>query len=572
MPIRLLPPDVVGKIAAGEVVERPASVVKELVENSLDAGATQVAIEVQGGGVRLIRVSDNGSGIPNDEVELALQRHATSKITGVDDLERIKTLGFRGEALASIAAVAELDILTSAQGEKSGVLVRAKGESVEKEAAGRPQGTTVTIRNLFRNFPARLKFLRSEASENGQIAHVVSEYALSFPEVRFSLTVDGRALMRTSGTGSLRNALAEVYGAATAQQMVAIKDEDAAPVTRLSALPLPKVTGFVSAPSLSRSNRMAFSFFVNRRWVQSRLLSRAVEEGYRSLLPSGRYPIVAMNIAIPPSELDVNIHPAKTEIRFKNEQVLFGAVSRAVRRTLSVGPPPEVVPKAFSPATAAASASRPLLPREEMVELAVTPPVPVEASAPRLPILRVVGQVSNCYIIAEGPEGLYLIDQHAAHERVLYEKISAQHASHQVEKQGLLEPVALELTPQEEEVIGAERERLAEFGFDLEPFGGKSYLLRAVPAMLPRAEVATAVKEALAALTGGEGSNGSQERLAMSIACHSAVRAGQTLSLKEMHELLRQLEQAKMPRTCPHGRPTMVHLSSARLEKEFGRT
>ncbi|MEE8637236.1 MAG: DNA mismatch repair endonuclease MutL, partial [Dehalococcoidia bacterium] len=305
MPIKVLATEVASKIAAGEVVERPASVVKELIENSLDAGATQVAVEGQGGGVELIKVSDNGAGIPAAELELAFHRYATSKIGDLADLERISSLGFRGEALPSIAVVAEVEISTQTSSDPVGsYMYLRKGEVLRTESRARPQGTTITMRRLFRYFPARLKFLKSTNTENSHIAHLVSQYALAFPEVKFSLILDKRASLRTTGNGDLREVVNEIYGSDVAQRMLKVEQEDG----------LVKVSGLASPPSLARSNRNYLSFFVNRRWIRSPLLTRATEEAYRGLLMDGRHPMVVIDISLPTQELDVNIHPSKAQI------------------------------------------------------------------------------------------------------------------------------------------------------------------------------------------------------------------------------------------------------------------
>ncbi|MCX8125930.1 MAG: DNA mismatch repair endonuclease MutL, partial [Dehalococcoidia bacterium] len=322
MPIQTLPPEVVAKIAAGEVIERPASVVKELIENSLDAGATQIIIEVQDGGVGLVRVADNGSGIPREELGLIGNRHVTSKISTVADLEKINTLGFRGEALASIAAVAELEVLTRTEAETAGTrVVLDKGAIIQQESQARTRGTTVTMRYLFRYFPARLKFLRSSATESGHITNLVTQYAFAFPEVKFSLTIDNRPVIRTPGTGQLRDVVSEIYGIDAARQMLAIDGED----TTLT------VNGLISPPSLSRSTKNYLSFFVNRRWVRSPLLTRAVEQAYTGWLTSDKHPIVIVNLNLPPQDLDVNVHPRKAEVKFRQEMAVFSAVEKAIK-------------------------------------------------------------------------------------------------------------------------------------------------------------------------------------------------------------------------------------------------
>jgi DNA mismatch repair protein MutL len=570
MPIRILSPDVASRIAAGEVVERPASVVKELLENSLDAGATQIAIEVQGGGVRLMRVVDNGAGIPPEEVDLAFERFATSKVATADDLEGISSLGFRGEALPSIAAVSEVTMVTRSRDELSGVFVNIKdGAILEKAKRGCPIGTTVTVRNLFRNVPARLKFLKSSSTENGHISNLVAQYSLAFPEVRFTLLIEGRTSFRSTGSGNLREVLGAVYGLDVSKAMLQIETKEGADPL------LPGVAGFVSPITLTRASRSYLSFFVNRRWVQNRMLSYALEEAYRGLLMVGRHPIAVINISLPPQDLDVNVHPTKNEVRFRNERDIFSAVQKAVRNTLTAQAPmptldtlPQPQPVSASPAERLPTfAARP---EEAVTRTPLATPHPAEPVAKSLPILRVVGQMANTYVIAEGPDGMYLIDQHAAHERVLFEKISNERSRRAVEIQGLLQPVPVELTVRQQELMESQAEALSEYGFGIEHFGERTYLVRSVPALLSGQNVAQSLVEVLDFLAEGEKGD-RREEIAISLACHGAVRAGQALSHEEMRDLIRQLEQASQPRTCPHGRPTMIHLSSSQLEKNFGR-
>jgi DNA mismatch repair protein MutL len=562
MPIRALDPQIVARIAAGEVVERPASVVKELVENSLDASASQISIEVRAGGVSIIRVTDNGAGIPPAEVGLAFDRYATSKIGSLEDLESISSLGFRGEALPSIAAVAQVDMVTCAAGEKVGTYLSLVGGTiVGRRSQGRSQGTTVTVRNLFRKVPARLKFLKSVATENSHIANVVSQYALAFPEVKFSLFIDGRVVLRTPGSGRLIDSTVEVYGVEVAGNMIELKGEATAPS--------PQVAGMVGSPRVSRSGWGYLSFFVNRRWVNSRLLARAVEEAYHGLLMAGKHPIAIINISLPAQEVDVNIHPTKSEVKFSNEHAVFSAVHRAVRQALAEQMP---VPEVEAVAKELVSPSPPrqaiLTP---IADTGYSPPSSPPTPAISLPVLRVMGQLDNNYIIAEGPDGLYLIDQHAAHERVLFERIEHQRLQKEIEVQGLLEPMTLEVSPRQEAVLGSHCQDLAEFGFAIEPFGDRTFLVRAVPALLYKKDWAGMLKELLDSLPEGD-KGGWVKGVARSMACHSAVRAGQALTDAEMRELVRQLEQTATPNTCPHGRPTMIHLSSGQLKKEFGRT
>jgi DNA mismatch repair protein MutL len=555
MPIKVLATEVISKIAAGEVVERPASVVKELIENSLDAGANQIAVEAQGGGVELIKVSDNGTGIPAPELELAFQRYATSKIGNLDDLEKISSLGFRGEALPSIAAVAEVEILTQTSSETVGSYIYLKkGVVIRRESRARPQGTTVTVRRLFRYFPARFKFLKSANTENSHIAHLVSQYALAFPEVKFNLVLDKRLSLRTAGNGDLREAVSEIYGSDIAQRMLKTEQKDS----------LAKISGLTSPPSLTRSNRNYLSFFVNHRWVHSPLLTRATEEAYHGLLMDGQHPIAVINISLPPQELDVNIHPAKAQIKFCHEQAVFSSVQKSIEKTLARTPIASSKAVPLSVSSGQWQSPRMIMDNEPTFVVAQLPTL-------ELPVLRVLGQLANTYIIAEGPDGLYLIDQHAAHERILYDRILEQWSQKEVEIQGLLQPITIEFSPREEETLKASKEFLTEFGFTIDPFGNRSYLIRAIPALVARANIIEIISALLDSLASRERLNPWEEKIAQSLACHGAIRAGQQLSNEEMRELIKQLEQTKQPRACPHGRPTMIHLSAHQLEKEFGR-
>ncbi len=570
MPIKVLDKEVVARIAAGEVVERPASVVKELVENSLDAGSSQISVEVRGGGVSLIRVTDNGTGIPAKEVELAFDRYATSKIGDLEDLDSISSLGFRGEALPSIAAVAQVEVVACAVGESVGTYLNLKdGVVIDQGSRGRSQGTTVTVRSLFAKVPARLKFLKSPATENSHIADVVSRYALAFPEVKFTLSIDGRENLRTPGNGRLIDSGIEVYGLEVARNMLEInRDKEWEGEATVSS---PVVTGLIGSPAVSRSNRGYLSLFVNRRWVNSRMLAWAVEEAYHGLLMQGKHPVAIINISILQKEIDINVHPTKTEVKFQNEHLVFGAVQKAVRRTLIDQMP---VPKIEEVATTYRVSSKPRRVSWPSAtggsSLFTSPPAPSQTPAVSLPELRVLGQLLSSYIIAEGPDGLYLIDQHAAHERILFEQIKHQRSRQEIEIQGLLVPVTLEINPKQEEALNSCYENLAEFGFSIEPFGDRTYLVRAVPALFYNKDWAGMVRELLDSLTGGDKGDW-VESVAITMACHSAIRAGQTLTDGEMGELIQQLEQAAIPNTCPHGRPTMIRLSSGQLKREFGR-
>jgi len=568
--IRILPPEVSVLIAAGEVVERPASVVKELIENSLDAGASQVSIEVRQGGLSLIRVTDNGKGIPSGDLALAVHRYATSKVTLAQDLARITTLGFRGEALPSIAAVADVEMLSRPADAVAATYLRLlDGNPVEQGTRGAPVGTTVTVLHLFAKQPARRKFMRSPSAENQQIASLVSQYALAYPEARFSLRLEGRQGLLTSGSGKLADAVVSVYGAEVAAAMLPMRWPLDGERTTM------KVSGMAGPPHISRASRGYVSLFVNRRWVQNRRLIFAVEEAYSGLLTTGRHPIAIVDLRLPHEEVDVNVHPTKAEVRFRQEKEAFATVQRAVRQALLEQAPVPSLPSAAGAAVAQPTAPEetpPLWQRALEAEGQSKTAAGTAAPPPKvsLPMLRVVGQIGNTYIVAEGPEGIYLIDQHAAHERVLFEEIRAARQRRALDAQGLLEPAIVEVSPQQKEIILAYYEALSDHGFQLEPFGERTYLVRAIPAVLTGTDLSRAFAEFVDTLS-EEAAPDQQDRVAFSLACHAAVRAGQSLTLEEMRELIRRLEQAEVPHTCPHGRPTMIHMSTALLEKEFRR-
>ena len=573
-------------VAAGEVIERPASVVKELVENSIDAGATEISVEIQGGGVELIRVADNGVGIPYDEVELAFQRFATSKLSVAEDLDAIATLGFRGEALPSIASVSQVTMVTRHADADSGARLEVLESQVKaKTAEGASPGTIITVQQLFRNVPARRKFLRSPGSESARVQTLVTRYALAYPEIRFQLMA-GRSRFASPGTGDLLEAVAAVYSLEVAHAMLEISHpEDADNDT-------PAVAGVVGAPTLDRANRNYISLFVNRRWVQSRALNVAVEQAYHGFLKERRFPMAALNISMPFEDVDVNAHPAKSEVRFRSQDQVFSAVQHAVRQTLTAHTPvPEmrraqVTAGGFSSALARTATSFwPVRPFSRATEAAGPtngevvagisgngplydgPPGPKSA----LPVLRVLGQVHSTYIAAEGPDGMYLIDQHAAHERVVFEKIQADAAAGAPEVQMLMEPATLELDARQQELLLDNQESFAALGLLVEPFGGDLFLIRGVPSILAEADPASALIDVLDEMSGGGDPETWQERAAYSIACHSAIRAGKVMTHQEMVELTRQLEACDQPHSCPHGRPTMIHLSATHLDREFGR-
>ncbi len=559
MSIKILAPNMASKIAAGEVIERPASVVKELIENSLDAAASQISIEIQGGGVRSIKVVDNGSGIPSTEVELAFCRYATSKIANLVDLEKITSLGFRGEALPSIAAVAEIELSTKNSLNNVGSYLHLlENEELRREDISRPSGTTVIVRRLFRYFPARLKFLKSINTENSHIAHIVGQYAMAFPEVKFSLLLDNHQSIQTIGDGDLRGVVSQIYGFKMAQEMKAFSKDN---------LDI-RIEGLLSPPSLTRSDYNYLSFFINRRWVRSPLLVKAVEQAYHGLLMGGRHPLVVMKLSLLPDGIDVNVHPTKAQVKFHDERTVFISVKKAVEevlRSISIART-----NIQFPSDSSWSQQRSLSIRESEPVLNGFSSIN-NTSPATLPALRVLGQLANMYVIAEGPDGLYIIDQHAAHERVRFDRILEQWAKQKVEVQGLLQPFTIELSPKEDEIWRGNEENLLRFGFHVESFGDRNYILRAMPVLIANENIREVLTDLFDALSRRDDSVPWEEKIAKSLSCHGAIVAGQQLSNEEMRELISQLEQSKQPRSCPHGRPTVIHMSLLQFEKEFGR-
>ncbi|PKB78985.1 MAG: hypothetical protein BZY88_15635 [SAR202 cluster bacterium Io17-Chloro-G9] len=579
MPIKVLPPELASKIAAGEVVERPASVVKELLENSLDAGAGHVTVEIQGGGIQQIRVTDDGHGIPASQMELAFQRHATSKLENQEQLDAVGTLGFRGEALPSIAAVSRLTMTSRLAAEDAGHSIQLEWGSVrDRGPQGAAVGTSVMVSDLFGNMPARRKFLRTNATETGRVQELVGRYALAYPQVRFLLTVDTRRALQTPGNGNPKEALVAVYGAEAAGQMLKVVGED--PESGY------EVRGFISPPSLNRANRTHLTFFVNQRWIQNRMLSYALEEAYHGLLPERRFPMAAVNLTIPLADVDVNFHPSKREVRFHQEGKAFSTLQRAVRAVLVADSPvPQMRPPSGGtwPASSPAAAGPSFFPSASFGRGGNQAPAPDQAPSPSWdsplprpssPALKVVGQVKLTYIVAEGSEGMFLVDQHAAHERVLFDRLVRDSAGRTPQSQAFLESVPVELTLAQTETLKSQYQLLEGYGFILEHFGENSYLLRAMPAILGEKAAGDPGGVLLNVLdmVAFEGLLRQQEDvLAASIACHSAIRAGKSLTEVEMRALLEQLEAADNPHTCPHGRPTMIHFSSYHMEREFGR-
>ncbi len=588
--IRVLAPEVSSRIAAGEVIERPVSVVRELLDNAIDAGASRITLEVEDGGIGLIRVTDNGRGIPPEQVELAFERHATSKIVGMADLGHVHTLGFRGEALPSIAAAADVEIVSRAVGEPVGVqAVLVDARVVRRSARPSPEGTSFAVRELFGRLPARRKFLSSIASESRAITTLATHYALAYPGIAFQFSSHGRRVLGTSGDGSLRHAFAAVYGAENAAVMLDVDHT----IDGIG------VSGLAGPPSLHRGNRAAISVFVNGRWVQSRPLIFSIVDAYQSQLPIARHPIAAINIAIGDDDIDVNVHPAKAEVRFRDERGVGRAVRMAVGAALESSSP---VRWFASGAPLDVDLPAPALPslRSRLEPQGLRPPQPsqtridwrpslppglpeapggtrAEGEAPRthrevLPLLRVVGQMAATYVVAEGPDGMYLIDQHAAHERVVFDRVvRARAEGAATASQPLLEPLLLEVDVPRAAALAEHAEHLRALGLEVEPFGELTYLVRAVPTGIGDIDLAGVLMRFLDQLGTDRRVTDPFARAAATVACHASVRAGQALALEQMRQLVADLERTESPRTCPHGRPTLVHVGVEAIERQFGR-
>ncbi len=596
MAIEVLSERVVAQIAAGEVVERPASVVKELIENSLDAGASNIYVHVVGGGRRMIRVSDDGCGIASGEAELGFARHATSKLRSVDDLLTIQTLGFRGEALASIAAVSHVTMATRFEREDLGTSLRLEGGQIlQRKAMGTPAGTVITVENLFYNTPARLKFLKKENTEKRHIATLITRYAMAYPHVRFVLEQDGREVFRSSGSGHLADVMVAVLGLDDFKNMVEVYGED-----KTHSEPI-IVSGYTSTPGLNRADRTHITLFVNGRWIQDTTLAYAVTQAYHTFLMNGRYPVAVLMISIPTQDIDVNVHPTKAEVRFRDSNAVFTGVQRAVRRAVvELARTPSVRGGRYAGLATARELdgwggfdtdyskqiemNLPLesagqYPRQQVSTQSADDPtaIPEGLGAPTkprtLPILRVVGQIGGTYIVAEGPVGMYLIDQHAAHERVLYEQFMEEYERKQTIVQHTLAAQTINLSPTEARLIDENLDALQKVGFELESFGPNTFVIRSVPAMLADSDPLETVGSILDDLELGHtpGQPSIEQKIVLRVCKQAAVKAGQILSLKEMQALIQQLERCGSPHTCPHGRPTMLHMSRDQLAREFGR-
>jgi len=579
MPIKILPDEIASQIAAGEVVERPASVVKELIENALDAQAKHIVIVTDGAGKRLVEVADDGCGISCDELPLAVARHATSKLSTAEDLFKIATLGFRGEALASIGSVSRMTITSRTRDTDRGLELGVDGGKIKKkQSVGAPAGTVIRVEDLFYNVPARLKFLKTEGTERRAMNMLVTRYALAYPDVRFQLQHGSRQILQTSGRGDRREVLAELYGAEIARAMIEV-------LAKFDDL---KITGFISPTSVTRANRREILFFINGRPVQDFRLTTALTRAYHTLLMVGRYPIAVLFLEMPFELVDVNVHPTKAEVRFRERDFIFRSIGRAVRRALLAHTPiPEVDSlseqlnwnrptsganlhlRNIDPAWGMSSIGQST---DDEIQIGTTDGKQAPLPDVGMPLLRLVGQVARTYLIAEGPDGLYLIDQHAAHERVLFEKFMAQR-NDQIPSQKLIEPVVVELSPVAADLLEEQLPILHKLGFEVEEFGQGSFLIRSIPTLLVGMNPVEALQVLVEDFEGDEKplQNRVEAKIIARVCKRASVKGGEVLSPEEQVVLLRDLETCKSPRTCPHGRPTMIHLSADLLERQFGR-
>ena len=605
--IRILPEIITNKIAAGEVVERPASVIKELIENALDAGATDISVEIAHGGRRLVRIIDNGHGMSREDALLALERHATSKIKTDSDLDGILTLGFRGEALPSIASVSRFRLATREADCLEGTEVIVEGGKVrDVKACGMAPGTVITVEQIFFNTPARLKFMKSAETETGHVGDVVSRMAVSRPDVAFSFTCDGRELLKLQRS-DLQRRLTQVVGKNSSAQLYPVD----------AATDEVSVGGFVSGPGLVRSGLQAMYTFINGRFVRDKVIQHAIMQAYRGVIDRGRYPVVALFIRVPAGEVDVNVHPTKHEVRFRHQSVVHDAIRNAIEDVLRASPWLNVQTRTPQPSAtptgqayreriaAAAQASLAMPPRPSYVsQTAVSPTVQdrkpeTVSSSPAIAVvetgsvhepaetfcqvsvpgyfssLAVIGQFHSEYILCQAGAELVIIDQHAASERVAYQRLKRQCLGSGVESQRLLFPETLELSFSEVAAAGRFRDDLLRIGFELDPFGGNTVIIAAAPRLAAEKDVAGLLRDILADLTQLGTSAAFQDRLdelLSRIACHSVVRGVHQLDSRQIAELLRSMDETDFAASCPHGRPVSHVITLAELEKIFKRT
>lgn len=594
--IRILSERLANKIAAGEVVERPAAVVKELVENALDAGADDIIVEIEGGGKRLVRVIDNGSGMSREDALLALERHATSKISVDEDLGAISTLGFRGEALPSIASVSRLTLASRESGAVEGTEIYVEGgKVVTVKVHGMAVGTALEVRSLFFNTPARLKFMRSTETEAGHVGELLTRLAISRPDIRFTYISDNRTQFRLL-PGDLKGRLADLLGTDVTRDIWPLESMGEGI----------GITGFLSGPSVSRSSATSFYTYINGRFIRDRVVQHAIIQAYRGVLEKGRYPVVILNIDLPAGELDVNVHPTKHEVRFREQGRVHDSIQVAVELLLRSSPWVVNLHKGIavpekslqlqrlesvsdSLARYSSGKSKSEEPRQ-LFSLPLHPPIksvssPVHDTGADKPSvitetgyyssLSVIGQYNAMYILCQDDRDLVLIDQHAAHERIAFQQLKDQHRSSAVEMQGLLFPETVELTFAESACISEHLTDYARLGFDIEPFGGTTYLLKGVPRLLAHTDYLTTLRDILTdylQLSRSSTAEDLLDEILAKIACHSVVRGVHQLSLPEIRSLLSQMDRTDFAATCPHGRPVICRFTLGEIEKMFKRS
>jgi DNA mismatch repair protein MutL len=638
--IRVLSDQVANQIAAGEVVDRPASVVKELLENALDAGATRIKVEIEAGGRRLIRTTDDGCGMSRDDALLAFERHATSKIRSSDDLLSIATLGFRGEALPSIASISRLELVTRPSDEAMGTRLEiAGGKILAVEDSGGPQGTTIAVRDLFYNTPARRKFLRAETTELSHVTALVTHYALAHPEIHFELHSATHALLTAPPVQEAAERIYQIFGRDTLDQLLPMAAErrfdhsgipEPPPWRRDADYQPPdpgflRATGFVSRPALQKLNRNSIYIFVNQRLIRDRLILHAIVEAYRNIIPPTSFPVVLLFLEMPPHEVDVNVHPAKTEVRFRQQSVVHDFVRESIRMTLmkarpaasfvdaltasprassslvpEIGPedapisampdsdahsaagetvgfalaPPEPSPEEVHLPFASPSASAPATNGHACAEPAFPENGEAAASLQSLASLKPLGQLRESFILATNDEGLWIIDQHVAHERVLFEKILRERQTERVERQRLLMPMLIDLLPQQMVLFASLAEELDSNGCEAEPFGPHTIAIKAAPSGLAGAELERMILEVLeqpGAAAQSDNLETARTRIAASIACHAAIKVNMPLDPARMEWLLGALARTDHPTSCPHGRPIALRYSWKDIQRAFQR-
>ena len=563
--IHLLPEDVSRAIAAGEVIERPASVVKELVENAIDAGSSEIVVELEGGGLQRIRVYDNGEGMNGEDVPLALKRYATSKIEKAEDLYAIDTLGFRGEALPSIASVSQMTLKTRVAHSISGVKAVCEGGEIKSiSEMGCPVGTEIEVRDLFYNVPVRRKFLRSIQSELRQSLSYFLRLSLSHPFISFRLIHDGRALYDLPRTESPLVRIEAILGREVSDHLQAFEFEDG----EINA------GGYASLPTISRANGDGIYVYVNRRFVKDRMIYKAVLDAYRHVIPAGKFPLAVLFLKLPPSSVDVNVHPTKVEVKFKDQERIFRAVNGTLRSVLSSGPSTGVLPdgkeeRVYSPAVQL-PLQGPDGKRETMVHDVSVPGWEPEGRTS----IRILGQVRGTYVLCEGEGGMIFIDQHAAHERILFERLKKEHEASSVFATRFLIPIQIELSAEESLILEASLEEFRSMGFDIDPMGKNAYALRSIPSCIDQKDAKEIIREIVDELSLLKGSRKGGETLhaiLISLACHSAIRANSSLRREEMDELVARLSPFNLFSTCPHGRPIFYLIHSDELDKQFKR-